>query len=273
MKVLILSDLHLGHAASRAGPMLDGISTLARNYDRVILNGDTLDRYEQPGCEPNSEQLLRDVMDACRSRSGPPEIIAGNHDPAISTLHWVYLPHSATLVFHGDCIADCTHPSKEPDRVLARALAAHWQKIGERPRKFLDLVGVYRQVQGETLRAHPLTREPRSVLHYLVSAVCPPQRPLHVLHYWWQAPARVARLAGTFGRPVRQVIVGHSHRPGRWLVNGMTVFNTGGFMPLTTPYAVRVEGQQVTMHRVAALLRTPRTVFAPLAAISADERA
>ncbi|MFH0938529.1 MAG: metallophosphoesterase [Planctomycetota bacterium] len=271
IKVLILSDLHFGHAASSAGLWLDGISTLARNYDRVILNGDTLDRYERLGCQPNSEQLISDVVSACRSRSGPPEIIAGNHDPAISTLHWVYLAQSATLIFHGDCITDCTHPSKSTEQRLASAMRERWRKIGGRPQKFQELLPVFREAQGHHLRENPRMLESRTASRYLLRTVFPPHRPLHVLYYWWKAPGRVAQLAATFDQPVRHVVVGHSHLPGRWRRHGLTIFNTGGCMPLTTPFAVCAEGSRVTFQRLTHLLRSSRVIFAPI--VTNDKRA
>ena len=45
MRTLILSDFHLGIPASRVHDLLEDIRALALQYDRVILNGDTLDRY------------------------------------------------------------------------------------------------------------------------------------------------------------------------------------------------------------------------------------
>ena len=249
--------------------MLDGIRALARNYDRVILNGDTLDRIETAR---GQSRLISELTDACASRSGPPEFLAGNHDPLISSLHWVYLPKPAALIFHGDCIADCTHPAKVHDQLLAAALAELWQKLGGRPAKFIDLVGVYRQAQASFLQQNPLVTDDRSSLGYLARMLYPPQKPIHVLHYWWTMPRRVARLAATFDQPVRQVVVGHSHLPGRWRVNGATVYNTGSFMPLSAPYVVSVDGEKVSFQALAGLLRSQRTLLAPLSASVVSER-
>src|SRR5690242_3762949 len=102
MKVLILSDLHLGNQNSKSYGMMDGIARLARSFDRVILNGDTLDRYEKPDCTNDATKLIHDITATCTSASAPPELLPGNHDPAISDVHWVYLKESATLVYHGD---------------------------------------------------------------------------------------------------------------------------------------------------------------------------
>ncbi len=264
MKTLILSDLHLGTDTSCSKKYLDGLRGLARQFDRVILNGDTFDRFDPDQRCEGTRQLLRDVRDACTSRSGPPTMLTGNHDPFISDTHWVYLPQSATLVFHGDCIADCTHPTKPEEQTLAAAMAQQWIKLGGRPDRFLDLIDVHRRVQGQFLRENPPICEPRKVLRYLLAACFPPQRPLHVLRYWYRAPGAVGRLASTFDQPVRNAVFGHTHRPGRWQTGTVTVFNTGSFMPLSRPYAVICEGTNVHAQPLLPLLQSTRLVASPL---------
>lgn len=258
MKILVLSDFHLGIPASRMGAVLGGVRRLARQYDRVILNGDTLDRYEIPHCTSKAEALLKEVLETCQSRSGPPEMIMGNHDPAISELQWVYLEQSATLVFHGDCIADCTHPTKPDEQALAARLRGRWAQLGGRPKSFVEVSDIFRRTQSLFLREHPMVREPRGRLGYLASVVMPPHRPLHIMQYWMRAPRLAARLAATFPKPVRHVLVGHTHNPGRWQINGVTVLNTGSYMPLSTPHAASIEGERVFLRRLLPLLRSTR---------------
>ncbi|MCY3022395.1 MAG: metallophosphoesterase family protein [Planctomycetota bacterium] len=264
MKILVLSDFHLGIPASRSGAMLDDIRRLTRDYDRVILNGDTLDRFEALGCQPHVSAQLKDIRDACSGCSGPPELIMGNHDPAISTVEWIYLEESATLVFHGDCVADCTHPTRADEKILAARLRAHWAAIGGRPTTFLERSAEFRRVQARHAQEYPFAREPRTALAYLASVLYPPQKPVHILQYWWRAPRLAARLAATFPKPVSNVAVAHTHRSGCWQLNGMTVFNTGSFMPLSVPCGLSIDGANVSLRPLAALLRATRSVAVPL---------
>ena len=266
MKTLILSDLHLGTKASSAGNLLEGIRRLAREHDTVILNGDTLDRFETPGCESNSERHLCDIMDACSSRNGLPEILTGNHDPAISDRQWHYIAQSATLIFHGDCIADCTHPSKQFEQILAARLGEYWAELGGRPTRFVELVDKHRRVQADTARANPPVREPKSKFHYLLHAFFPPQKSIHVLSYWRNAPKLAAALGATFEKPVRNVVLGHTHRPGQWCINGCNVFNTGSFMPMSKPYAFVSDGHKVSHLPLLPLLRSHHIVSLPVVA-------
>ncbi len=254
MKVLILSDLHLGGRASRAPALLEPLRKICRQYDRVILNGDTLDRYETAACEAHDGEWRRKALEYFRSRSGEPELISGNHDPIISQAHWLYLQTSQTLVFHGDCISDCTHPSRRSDQLLARRLQREWSAIGGRPTDFGDLLRIYRQVQIDHLREFPNACERRSALHYIADVFIPPHRPLHVLQYWHKAPRLMARMAASFKPKVRHVVVGHTHRPGHWTVDGVQVFNTGSYMPLSKPLAIHIDGDQVALVPVQTLI-------------------
>jgi UDP-2,3-diacylglucosamine pyrophosphatase LpxH len=244
--------------------MLDGIRKIARQYDRVILNGDTLDRYEAPKCEPESEELLCDALDACRSASGAPELLSGNHDPAISAEHWLYLPQSKTLVFHGDCLCDLTHPTREKDRYLASRLHQRWGSIGGRPRKLIDLAPEHRAVQTQVMREQPPIEEPKTLFGYLLSTVYPPQKPFQILHYWSRVPKLAAELALTVDQSVRHVVIGHTHYAGRWSVKGLMILNTGSYMPLSIPHAVCIDGEDVQLVRMSKLLATHRSVFFPL---------
>jgi len=270
MKTLILSDLHLGTGASRGLSYLDGIRTLARQYDRVILNGDTLDRYEAPACEPQSEGLLRQAREACRGRSAEAELLTGNHDPVISSQQWVYDEASATLVFHGDCIADMTHPSKRSEQILGAMLSKRWQELGGRPSRFTALADEHRATQAAYLKENPRVRERCGAIEYLASVIYPPQKPIHILQYWSRAPKIVAQLAATFDRPVRTAVVGHSHRAGNWIHGGMRVINTGSFMPLSTPHAVSIDGSEVQVCSVRELVRANRAVSMPSSKNPAD---
>jgi predicted phosphodiesterase len=258
MKVLVLSDLHLGVPASSAPRWFASLRALCGQYDRVILNGDTLDRYEAPGCHVDCDGLLRQTHDCLSARRGPPEMVMGNHDPAVSTHQWLYLEESATLIFHGDCVADCTHPTRADEQLLAGRLARHWAQHGGRPKTFVELSDVYRRIQAQHIRENPLIRDPKTALTYLASAFLPPQKPFHILRYWRRAPRLAAELAATFDRPVRHVLIGHSHRPGRWALNGLVVMNTGSFMPGSRPYAAIIEDGVVALHPLRELARSAR---------------
>jgi len=263
MRTLILSDLHLGSRSTRALAQLAALERLCRDFDRVILNGDTLDRFEAPGVCAENDRLAATARAALCSRSGPGEFLRGNHDPAIDERNWIYLDASQTLVFHGDCIQDYTHPSRRQDQLLAKHFAAAWKSRGGRPTEFLNLVDLYRDLQNEFLLANPEVYKRHSKAYYLIRAFIPPHRPFQIFAYWGRAPGMIAQLASTFDKPVKNVVVGHSHRGGDWQLHGLRVLNTGSFMPLSKPLAVIADGSQVNIHPLEALLRARTVVSAP----------
>lgn len=254
MKVLVLSDLHLGSKASQAAARFDQISRVAARFDRVILNGDTLDRcYSDPRGDEKALSLIDEALRRCASRNGPPELLTGNHDPAISETHWVYHEATATLIYHGDCIRDCTHPSKKDDKQLMAKLRERWAQLGGRPRDFMALHANYREIQRAQLPIINPYKKPKTALQYAMSLIYPPRRPFDVIHYWMKAPERALTLAQGFNRPVKRVVVGHSHRPGRWRIGGVDVFNTGSFMPLSDSFALCIDGEKVDYMPLKAL--------------------
>jgi len=264
MKVLILSDIHFGNQNSKLCGMMDGIARLARSFDRVILNGDTLDRYEAPNCTKDASKLLHEITTACASSSAPQELLPGNHDPAISDVHWVYLKDSATLIFHGDFVTDCTHPSKDHDQRQAAHLSQRWSTLGGRPKNFVELATQYRVSQRAFLQANPPGSEGQTFIDYMMRNLIPPWQPFEIMAYLYKAPRRMADLGKTFDQPVRHVVAGHTHRPGCWKIDGMTIFNTGSFMPMSAPNAVIAEGKRVYCRPLKALLLSGRTVTGPL---------
>jgi UDP-2,3-diacylglucosamine pyrophosphatase LpxH len=264
MKVLILSDLHIGSRASRFLNMLEDLRRIARDYDRIVFNGDTLDCYECRARRNAMQPVLRTLTEACTARLGPPIFLSGNHDPAIQGEPWMYLAESRTLIFHGDCISDYTHPTRAEDRELAARLGRHWQGFGGRPGRFELLAGEHRRLQAQFAVEHPPAREPKSTLEYLLSVVTPPQKPFHILAYWVRAPKHAAQLGASFSQPVRHVVFGHTHFAGRWRRLGLDVMNTGSYMPLSLPCAAISDGAQVRFQRVRSLLRTHRSIIAPI---------
>lgn len=264
MKVLVLSDLHLGSKASRAASCLDDIARVAAGFDRVILNGDTLDRcYTDPREDDGALRFIEKARNCCASRNGPPEMLTGNHDPMISDTHWVYDEHSQTLIFHGDCIRDYTHITKRTDQLLKAKLEERWAALGGRPNAFLALHENYRQVQREFLPIINPYKKTKTVMQYALALIYPPRRPFDIIHYWMTAPDLALKLASGFNRTVKNVVVGHTHKPGSWKINGVSVFNTGSYMPMSGAFAVCIDGEKVehvSMKKLAAAQRRVHSV-------------
>lgn len=252
MKTLILSDLHLGHRGSRAEASLDRLARVCAGFDRVIVGGDALDQFETPEeLEPRRPQLecLRRVL---QCRAGPPEFVTGNHDPAISDLHYAYLEEPGLLVCHGDYMLDRAAPWVSRDAIQEARFRAAVARLSK-PLGFIERATLFRRVQIEVLREFSLGPRRHPGYLYVLKQLLPPTRALVLAHYMWHAPARMAKLAASFPRPVRHAVFGHSHRAGHWRLDGREIYNTGSFMPLSAPYAVVAEDDRVRYLPLAEL--------------------
>ncbi len=262
MNTLVLSDLHLGSKASHAAANLPDLARITATFDRVILNGDTLDRcYTAPVDHDGASQLLAAVQKNCASRNAPPEFLTGNHDPVISKTHWIYDELSQTLIYHGDCIRDCTHPTKKTDQLLMAKLSERWAKLGGRPKDFIALHENYREVQCRELPIINPYKKSKNVIEYFMSLVYPPRRPFDIMHYWMTAPERALATARGFNRPIKHVVVGHTHKPGQWRIDGINIYNTGSYMPFSGAFGFITESESVRFAPLKQLFDSSRKIF------------
>lgn len=271
MKTLIVSDLHLGSRASSAWRQLDSLARVANGFDRVIFNGDTLDYcYTDPNKrgEGENQRFLAAVRGKCGGRNGPPILLSGNHDAFATEQHYLYDDESQSLIFHGDTLADFTHPTKTEDQKLSAKLAERWLELGGRPVDFELLHQHYRAVQMQWMHAIIPVKKSKTVLQYAKSLLYPPRRPFDVVEYWHRAPGRVLKVARGFPRTFKHIIFGHSHRGGHWNIDGVKLFNSGSFMPLSKPLAVLVEDAQV---RIVPLRQLIDALPAMLGATAASD--
>jgi UDP-2,3-diacylglucosamine pyrophosphatase LpxH len=275
MKWLIVSDLHLGSRASRAAQSLDVLCRLSEQAGRVVFNGDTLDKFygTDAQCDSSGTEHLERLR-AVRGVGGQgPTFLTGNHDPGISEEHWLYHEESATLIVHGDALADCTHPTKHEEQQLMRHFSARWQTLGGRPTDLETLHRHYRAVQLEFLPVINPYKKSKTAWQYAKSLLYPPRRPFDILRYWRGAPRLALKMARGFPRPLKHLVFGHSHRAGRWLIDGVEVINTGSFMPFSEPYAVELEGADVRFMPLRVLAERVRESVPVNATVSAGTSA
>lgn len=254
-KTLILSDLHLGHRASRAPRFLAALGRAAAGFDRVIVNGDAVDEYETHAPGEDARRLHAELADILACRGGAPEFLTGNHDPAISAQHHAYLEEPGLLVFHGDYANDRAVPWDERESGFAARYRVALEAAVAESGSGLDFerrAALFRRVQVEFFAEHPEDRG-ESGLVYLLRHVLPPSKVWLVWRYVQSAPATVARAAREFPKPVKAVAFGHIHRAGRWDFDGVTVYNTGSYMPFSRPGVLVVEGDRVTAVPASAL--------------------
>jgi UDP-2,3-diacylglucosamine pyrophosphatase LpxH len=253
MKLLVLSDLHLGHRSSRAERALLPLSRLAKQFDRVIVGGDAIESCGPEAVSSTASDWLARLNEAlCAGKDGP-LYLTGNHDPEISGDHYAYFEEPGLLAFHGDLVLQRSAPWIAQERILEERVQQALDRCEAKP-GFDERVGLFRRTQIQYLRDYPLDLAHSGPLRYVGGHFFPPTRIFSVLHYWWKCPDRAAAFASDFEKPVKHVVFGHSHRAGHWRRKGFGLYNTGSFMPLSRPHAVVVNGARVEFTPLAEML-------------------
>jgi predicted phosphodiesterase len=248
--ILILSDLHLGHRASRIkhpeqlAPMLQGPGT-------VIFNGDTSE-MRNPEDRLVGRKAAADLARICHQAGRKAVFVNGNHDPTVSMINHLDLADGAVLVTHGDILflgvapwsRDAGHYLKKHRQILDRlgpdAYADFEKRLLASKRTSIEL----------QMLEEPLTRGRSPGFHLFVRNCWPPWRPLMILKAWSEVPGRAAQLGRLFRPAAKFIIVGHTHCPGAWEVRPRVIINTGSFVPYFGACAAIIESGRIEVRRI-----------------------
>ena len=248
--VRIISDIHWGHPASlvrrpeQLRPLFEGAGT-------VVFNGDTLE--QAPGFDGSKEARPEAAFEeVCREAGAGAFFVSGNHDPSISGHDSLALEDGRVLVTHGDVVfpeisvwgrtrhelrAACEslyEPGRAPHEAGFEGVTA---RVRETCRVMLDDGGADGVVWCGWVR-------------FFWRQGWPPGRALRILRCWRETALRGVGLAGRHHATPRFVVMGHTHYPGVWHRDGVTVINTGSYFPLMGRRLVQIHEGQLTVRRV-----------------------
>ena len=252
--ILILSDLHLGHRASRIKHP-EQLIPILRGAGSVIFNGDTSEMRTSEDRQLG-RKLAADLAGICHQVGRKAFFVNGNHDPTVSATNHLDLADDAILVTHGDILFldvapwshDAGHYRKKHLQILE----------GLSPDSYVDfekrlLASKRTSIELQMLET-PLTRGRSSGFRLLLRNCWPPWRPLMIIKAWSEVPELAADLARVFRPEARFVIVGHTHCPGTWQVESRVIINTGSFVPyfgacVAILESGRLEVRQINCHQ------------------------
>jgi predicted phosphodiesterase len=248
--ILILSDLHLGHRASRIKHP-DQLAPLLCGPGTVIFNGDTSE-MRNPEDRLVGRKLAADLARICHQAGRKAFFVNGNHDPTVSIINHLDLADGAVLVTHGDILFLGVAPwSREAGHYLRK----HRQildRLG--PDGYSDFEKQLRASKRTSIELQmleePLTRGRTPGFYLLIRNSWPPWRPLMIIKAWCEVPGRAVQLARVFRPQARFVIVGHTHCPGAWEVPPRVIINTGSFVPYFGACAAIIESGQIEVRRI-----------------------
>ncbi len=248
--VLILSDLHLGHRASRIDDV-SRLEPLIRPFRTAIFNGDTAELWHATD-RPFGRKLTADLARFCHHVGCKAIFINGNHDPDISEVNHLDLHGGALLVTHGDILFLGVAPwSKEANQYLS-AHRRILKDLGE------DALGSFEHQLLATKRASlelqmwesPANKASLPGLRMLAFQFWPPTRPFKIIHAWWHTPSLAADLMKLFRPQAQVMLIGHTHYAGVWRRSGRIIVNTGSFLNYMSALAAIIEGERLEVRWV-----------------------
>ena len=250
--VLILSDLHLGHRASRIDDA-SRLEPLLRPFRTAIFNGDTAELWYAAD-RPLGRKLTADLARFCHHVGCKAIFINGNHDPDISEVNHLDLHGGALLVTHGDILFLGVAPwSKDAKQYLS----AHRRMLKNLGGETLDsfehqLFATKRASLELQMWENPANSGNGSLtgLRLLALQAWPPTRPLKIVRAWWQTPSLAADLMKLFRPQARVALIGHTHYPGVWRRSDRVIVNTGSFLNPMSALAGIIEGERLEIRSV-----------------------
>jgi predicted phosphodiesterase len=249
---LILSDLHLGHRASRIKDP-EQLAPVFGDSSSIIFNGDTAEMRHETD-RPVGRKFAAELARICHQQGKKAFFVNGNHDPTVSNINHLDLHQGAVLVTHGDILFLGLTPWS---RVAKHYRAKYQQILGDLgPEDFTDfekrLLAAKRTTIELQMIEPALTSERLPGLRLFIRQFWPPFRPLMIVKAWWETPGLAANLGRVFRPQARFIFVGHTHFPGAWKVDPRIVINTGGFVPPFSAYVAIIDSKKIELRQVVS---------------------
>lgn len=244
--VVILSDTHFGHPGASAGTPA-ALRPLWQGASRLIINGDVAEVHH-PEFRVQAAHAVMELQDLCAADGVELILLSGNHDPYISDRRHVHLHDRVVLVTHGDAL----HPAVAPWSPAAGRMRAAYDAAmscipASRHADLAARLSVFQFASHEEWIALAEEMSSGSTIRKMLRR---PWAFVQVLRYWAAFPRLAARFVRELSPESSYVIMGHTHRPGIWDVDGLTVINTGSYAFPGRPRAVRLDGRTMSVWRI-----------------------
>lgn len=245
---LILSDIHLGHVASRVRSARS-LRPLLEGCERVIFNGDTWQERWKAGREEGRRELeaLRELLAELGVEA---TFLPGNHDPDTGEqIGFLKLgTRGQILVTHGDGIFPEASPFSREMWSQGKAVREVIEKNPEGDHSLEARLQRARQI-ALVLKPKPLPKLPVP-LNFFATALWPPNRPFQILRAWSELGRAGFKFLDDFAPECRVLLCGHFHRSGVWEKNERLVINTGAFVRGSQPQIAEIQGDTLRVRKV-----------------------
>ena len=249
LPVRILSDLHLGHRASRISDA-ESLRPLIRGAGTVVFNGDTWEELAEPWRERSSEMFAR-LKRIIAEEGCDAVFLRGNHDPGFDGPASITLAEGRIVITHGDALLHQSSPWKREILTGADAVEKIWSRHPDAEKELESRLEVAREIATKLPSVH--YSEARSLLSRALDAAFPPERALAMLSAWIHQGKIGANFCEKYLPEAEFLIIGHFHCAGVRQVRGKTIINTGSFVIPGPASWVLWDGQTLSKGPVIAL--------------------
>ncbi len=223
-RIVILSDTHLGRP-SCAALSAAALRPLWRGASHLIVNGD-LAEVHHPQHWPQAAQQTMHLLDLCEQDSVALTLLSGTHDPFISEVRHLHLADGQVFVTHGDAL----HPAIAPwSPAAGRMRKAHEEALAAIEPESRDHLESRLKASQHASHAQWIQLQEEASHSTVCGMLLRPWAIVQVLQYWTVFPKLVSSFIEEHAPQARFAVLGHTHRPGIWMINNRVIINTGAF--------------------------------------------
>ena len=246
--IRILSDLHLGHRASRIRNA-EALRPLVAGAGTVIFNGDTWEELAEPWKQQSAE-MLADLNQILKEEGCETVFLRGNHDPGWHGPAHISLAEGKILITHGDAMMHNASPWKHEILSGATTVEEIWSQFPDAAGNLESRLEIARQIAIRLPSLH--LPQARSLLSRIADAAFPPQRALAILNAWFRQGAIGSSFCRACAPETEFLILGHFHRSAVHSHAGTTVINTGSFVVPGPASWVSWNGKTLSFGKITA---------------------
>jgi UDP-2,3-diacylglucosamine pyrophosphatase LpxH len=246
LPIRVLSDLHLGHRASRI-LSAESLRPLLRGIGTVIFNGDTWEPLAPPWYEA-SAALLADLRCILKEEGCDALFLRGNHDPEWHGPAHLSLADGRIAITHGDSLLHSSSPWKREILNAPHIIEKIWSEHPDAEKNLDTRLEVARQIALQLpSRHHP---DERTLFARVINAAFPPKRALAMLDAWALQGSLGNRFCEAYFPKAEYLIIGHFHRAAIILKSKRKMINTGSFVIPSKALHVDWDGAILTCGKI-----------------------
>lgn len=242
--IIIISDLHLG--TSKGIGKAENLLPIITSASTLIVNGDCAELHVEPYREAAAQQLeiLRDL---CRTHNTQLILLAGNHDPFLTSDRYIIHEKSGVFITHGDVITDSVCPWSDSAETMRKRHRETTAGQSKKRRNSID--GAFEACHEAAISewdANHTAGTPSTIFKLLVR----PRQCWEVMRFWKNHASLMDDFCERFVPSARVIFVGHSHRPSIRKVRGRLFVNTGCYAFPGYPQAAIFDSNGLRIHKI-----------------------